>query len=446
VIHISAVSLLSGDAYALQLSESVTLEHLARYLAQYYTQGDEHLTLELAQPVLPRHRVDEIDIQAGDRLLILDQPLRQSELPDALGPNKRTLTFSAGDYRIQSRGKRHLLLGKPDATRGLAPDVDARFFIQPQWIDYISRSCLRFDFDPVTQRWYVLKVGVNRVLMDDYELGGEPVPLDSAYWLNFYRATDEPRASGVRPLGELQLSVEETTNQGRSQFIGLETGGYEIVAVVGAEKENQHLSINASVTAETIAQRLAQHENTSLALDYRMYVLRLVAPRTALQALRLQEDQFFYFGTQTNYAQNALILREARHPESIYVLNAGEDKLIGYRARMESFDPTLNVDLYDFMTQLHLTPAAPEGTSRVLAWVSCRASDNTWWLVTSAVPVVAIHLNNRKLSAGEVMRVFTGDVLTFSAGAGSAFENYFARFEIEISTRAYNAVQHTIIG
>ena len=446
MIHISAVTLLAGDAYTLQLSESVSVELLARYLAQVFTQGDEHLTLELAQPVLPRHRVDEIDLQAGDRLLILDQPPHQRELPDVLGPNAKTLRFSAGDYRIQSRGKRHLLLGKPDATRGLAPDVDARFFISPQSIDYISRSCLRFDYDPVTQRWYALKVGVNRVLMDDYELGSEPVPVDGDCWLNFYRATDEPRSVAARPLGELRLSVEETSNQSRREFVDLESGGYGVVAVVGAEKENHHLSINSSITAQLIAERLAQHDNAPLAANYRLYILRLVAPRTPLQALRLTVGQFFYFGTQTNYAQNALILREARHPESIYVLNAGEDKVIGYRGRMEAFEPTLNVDLYDFMTQQRLEPTAPQDAAQYVAWVSCRASDNTWWIVTAALPIVAIHLNNHKLSAGEAAQVFTGDVLTFSAGNGSTFENYFARFEVEISARAYNAVQHTIVG
>ena len=94
--------------------------------------------------------------------------------------------------------------------------------------------------------------------------------------------------------------------------------------------------------------------------------------------------------------------------------------------------------------------AGAQDAAQVLSWLSCRASDNTWWIVMAALPVLPIYLNNRKLGAGEAAQVFTGDVLTFSAADGSgmraAFENYFARFEIDISIRAYNAVQHTIIG
>ncbi|HVU14444.1 MAG TPA: hypothetical protein VHD90_24370 [Phototrophicaceae bacterium] len=445
MIHISAVTLLSGDAYALQLGESVTVERLARYLAQYYAQDGEHLSLELAQPVLPRHRVDEIDLQSGDRLLILDRALRQSDLPDALGPTKKALSFVGGDYHVESRGKRRLLLGKPDIAHGIVPDIDARFFISPQFIDYISRSCLRFDFDAAAQRWYVVKTGATRVLMDDYELGSEPVPVDSNTWLNFYRATDEPRSPVARSLGEVRLLVEDVPSPGR-EIVGLERGGYGLVAVVGAEKENRHLSVNATITAETIAERLAEREHTPLTEGYRLYILRLISPRTPLGTLRLADDQFLYFGTPTNYAQNALILREARHPESVYVLNAGEDKVIGYRGRMETFEPSLHVDLYDFMLQQQLDPPAPNGAPQYLAWVSCRASDNTWWIVTAVSSSMAIYLNNRKLSAGEAAQVLTGDVITFSVGSGAGFENYFARFEIEIATRAYNAVQHTVIS
>src|SRR5690606_13420595 len=114
--------------------------------------------------------------------------------------------FRLGDFEINSRGKKALLVGKADESQGNIPDVDLRYFFPARTLEFISRNCLTLTFDEARRAWSALKTGQTRVTLDELELGGTPVTLNDEQWLRFYRANDDP-ASG-KPIGEIRLMVE----------------------------------------------------------------------------------------------------------------------------------------------------------------------------------------------------------------------------------------------
>src|SRR3712207_3066876 len=89
-IKLSTVVVNASRRYDVTLSEQVTVGGIARYLSQHEAYVDA-TTLEIARPVLPAQRLQDLDIQVGDRLLIFTQPPSLADLPAALTPGDKTL-------------------------------------------------------------------------------------------------------------------------------------------------------------------------------------------------------------------------------------------------------------------------------------------------------------------------------------------------------------------
>lgn len=455
-LQLAAVTLYSADSYALQLDAWVSVGHLARYLAAYRGIGEEMTTptLEWARPALSRHRLQEIDLQDGDRLLILTRAPRQGDIPAGLGVHDKRLTFTAGAYKITSQGKRHFLLGKTDLTRGITPDVEARSFIPPHNLDYFSRECVRFDYDPVTRAWYALKVGVTRLMLDDYELGGDPVPIPFNSLLTFYRGGDDPRRTGSQPLGSIHLHVDDPAPSSLNIAEMPQTGDFPLRVVLGAEKADQRIGAGLPLTFEMIAEYLAEYNREPLPTDFQVYTLRLLSPKTALNSIKPREDEFFYLGTRAALARNLIALRDAQQRDRVYVLQAGaggagdDDKLIGRRATPESYDAAVNLDLLDYVRAVSMAASANpdtlDGGSRYYAWLHCSAADNTWWIRLAAVGV-SVYVNNRRLMGNDSVPLSAGDVITFVSGTQGNADSYFARFEVEMAAHHFDPLQHTMV-
>src|SRR5690554_4304632 len=172
-LKLPAVMAQASQHYRAQLNGQTRVGEVARYLAQYESRI-ESSTLEIARPVEVSQRLSEVDMRPGDRLVVFSGTPRPAELPAPLRPGDKLVKFRLGDFEINSRGKKALLVGKADESQGNIPDVDLRYFFPARTLEFISRNCLTLTFDEARRAWSALKTGQTRVTLDELELGGTP--------------------------------------------------------------------------------------------------------------------------------------------------------------------------------------------------------------------------------------------------------------------------------
>ena len=416
--------------YSVTLNEQVTAGRLARYLSQQEAYVDAS-TLEHARPAQPTQRIQDIDVQPGDRLVIFTSEAGSAELAAPLRQGDKLVKFAIGDTVVASRGKKSLLIGKPDGPRETTVDIDLRNFIPPKFLNYVSRESVRLDYDDRSKNWYATKVGRSRVLMDEYEITADRVPLGDHVLLRFYRAADDPRTT--RALGEVRVMVE--TVQSRDDILYLETGNRLVHVQVGVPRESVALNVSENVTLGQIVTSLAAYHRMGIPEKATLYLLRLLAPETHIGDLKLGTDEFLYTSRSQSYAHNLLILRDTLDRERKFELAAGledDEKLIGRRSDSTSEDPELDVDLYDVLIHRSNNPDAFKSISRRQLRVIYKAAENTWWVRPEERSSVPVFLNNVRTSSSSPTQLTSGDVLSI----GQTVDDYFARLEVEITSKA----------
>ncbi|MFN8527487.1 MAG: hypothetical protein U0670_02615 [Anaerolineae bacterium] len=294
-LRIAAALIPSVEVHTLYLARTATLGEIARHLSmQVKTGSDPAHTLEWAHPVMPAHRLDEIDIQGGDRLLIIMRPPMLS--PAALIPGAAALTITAGKASFQSGGKARLLIGKADPLRSLYPEIDVTALVDPKQIDYVSRTCALLEFAPGNNgsvgAWKISKAGVTRVLLDDFEVGAEPVPLHAAHQIRLYRAGDDPRRANSAPILTLHAQVEETTIEPGAAAL---TGDHPVLVGVGYERLEGRVNADVTVSTADLTARVAEFHHVSLPHETEVYRLRLLSPSQPISAIRLGSEDFLYY-------------------------------------------------------------------------------------------------------------------------------------------------------
>lgn len=429
-IRLPAQMVHSRQQYDVTLKETVTVGRLARYLSQQEAYV-EASTLELARPVQPQQRIQDVDVQPGDRLVIFTSDAERAELAAPLRQGDKLVKFAVGDTIVASRGKKSLLIGKPDGPRETAVDIDLRNFISPKSLNFISRECLRLDYDERNKTWYATKIGRTRVMVEEYELGNEKVPLGDYTMLRFYRANDDPRTT--RPLGEIRAMVE--TVQSRDDIIYLESGNRLLPVQVGVARESVALNVSENVTLGQIITSLSAYQRSGIPQNPSLYMLRLLAPETAVGELKLGQDEFLYTTRSQSFAQNLLILRDIHDRERKYELPAGledDEKMIGRRSDSHTEDPELDVDLYEVLVRRNNNPDAFKSISRRQLRIFYKAAENTWWVRPEERSSVPVFLNNVRTTSSSPTQLTSGDVISI----GQTVDNYYARLEVEITSKA----------
>lgn len=415
--------------YVLTLNEHVTVGRLARYLSQQEAYVDAS-TLEIARPVLPTQRIQDVDVQPGDRLMIFTGDAENAELAAPLRQGDKLVKFAVGDVLVASRGKKSLLIGKPDGPRETAVDIDLRNFISPRSLNFISRECLRLDYDERNKTWFATKIGRTRVLMDEYEIGADRVPLGDHATLRFYRANDDPRTT--RPLGEIRAMVEMV--QSRDDIIYVEQGSKFVNVQVGVPRESVALNVSENVSLAQIVTGIAAYRRTGIPQNVVLYMLRLLAPETRVGSITLGQDEFLYTSRSQSYAHNLLILRDIHDRERKFELAAGledDEKLVGRRSDSNAEDPELDVDLYEVLVRRSNNPDAFKSISRRQLRVYYRAAENTWWLRPEERSPVPVFINNARVTSSTPAQLTSGDVISI----GQTVDNYYARLEVEITSK-----------
>jgi hypothetical protein len=417
ILRVPVAIVPSSQHYQARVAGLVTVGEVARYLSQHEAQIEVN-TLEIARPALPDQRVETMDIQGGDRLVIFTHAARPVELPAPARPGDKAVRFSLGDTTLRSGGKKSLMVGKPEA--GFIPDLDLRHFITPRALEFVSADCMRLYFDEGAQVWYATRSGDTRILLDELELERQPVALNDAQWVRFYRAGD------ARPLGEMRMTLE-TVQVGDD--VPLLPPGQEIVHMqIGLERENQALRVSGNIRAGQIASSLAQHHGLPVTNDLRLYVARLAPPQTSLDALELGEGALLYAALKLRYAEHVLLLRDIQQRDHTYTLVAGQgEQLIGCRSEAALPQPDLDIDLYESIMEQGYDPRPFQGMSPYFARITYRTDEQSWWVWSDERSQVPLFVNNARASRNTALPLAAGDVVSIGPSLNSAY----ARLEVE---------------
>jgi hypothetical protein len=421
-IRLSAALVRAGQSYTLYAAESTTVGETARALAAHEPRLESR-TLELLRRFAPEDLLRDADYRPGDRLLIFPNPPRQADSYAAPLPGDRLLKFRSGDLELDSRGRKSLLVGKSDENS--APDIDLRYFIAPGGLEYISRQTMRLNYDELGKVWYAARAGNTRIFLDDLELGGDPIPLNPAQRLRFFRATDDPARS--RPISELRLTVEAA--QETAGGAGMFAGSLPVAACAGIEREEQTLLASDNLRLGQIMTQLALYNRVLLTPDARLYIARLVPPGQPVSTLNLRGGEFLYGALNLRYAQDALLLHDTHDRSRVYALSAdgAEDGLrIGCRAQADQANLWLDVDLYDSLVAEGSDPRPTTTLSPYYARAIYRPAEGTWWISAEPGAHVPVFVNTTRVTSPAPLA--TGDVLSF----GPSLSHYYARLEVEI--------------
>lgn len=416
IFRVPAALVPSSQHYQARVSGQVTVAEIARYLSQYEAQI-EVSTLEIARPARSDQQFEDLDIQGGDRLIVFTHAARPVELPTPTRPGDKMVQFSLGDTVISSRGKKSLMVGKPEA--GFIPDVDLRHFIAPKLLEFVSADCLRLYFDPTAQVWYAARSGQTPIMLDELELESQPVALNDAQWMRFYRLGDS------RPMGEIRVTLE--TVQSGDDISLLPPGNETAHMRIGLEMESQTLKISGNIRTQQIMTSLTHYNQLTVSEDACLYIVRLVSPQTTLDALRLGQGGIFYAALKLRHAQNVLMLRDVHHPEQTFNLLVGqEERLIGCRSQAETPQPDLDIDLYDSIMGQGYDPRPFQGMSPYYARIVYRIDDQSWWIQLDERSQVPLFVNNTRATRGAALPLIGGDVVS----VGPNLSRCYARLEI----------------
>ncbi len=411
----------------LSVSGRLTVNALNAYV-QHIEPNTAGPTLEVARPVAVSRRVDALNWQDGDRLAVFMRPPRTIDPPTPLRSGDVQLTLSSGGVRVTSGRKRQLLAGVPDERGGRLPDVDLRYVVPPEDMDALSHTVLRLTYQPRQRTWHAQATGRNPVLLDEYRLKNDPVPVNHGQRLRIYPANATPATS--TPLATLTVTLERV--QTDVNPVTLEAGNHTARLTIGTELPPYTLRASGNLTLTDVLDTLLRHQqDTPLPDAAGVYRLRLAAPSVRLAALDLQPDEFLYAPLQTRPAQSALTLRDVGHGRYTYRLLAGQqtaEKTVGMRLQPGERVPALDVDLYDVFTANGYPPHQVGGRSPRLLTVIYRPEAGVWWAALNERAQLPVFVNMQRLTAAPVA-LSEGDVITI----GPSTADYYARFVVNIT-------------
>ncbi|MEM6281903.1 MAG: hypothetical protein AAF787_06900 [Chloroflexota bacterium] len=407
------------------LSRRLTVGDVAAYLSQVEDRVSAS-TLEVAHPVQPDQTLDALNLHGGDRVVVFMQPPRPATLPATARPGDHTLTLRSGTTEFHSRGKRKLLVGRPDDVQGVIPDVDLREVVPPEHIDYVSRSALWLIYEGET--WYVARTGQNQVMVNEYSVGEQRFPVSHGQRISIYRGSDNIAQS--RPLVEFAVTVR-TVAKDNSPQPTIEYGQERVSLRMGSEHTELNLRASGNITVEQLLAGIVEHSgHPQLLQQAQAYHMRLVAPAQRLPALDLQTDDFLYAPLHTQLTRSTLKLRDV-HGHHIFDISAAgqdEEKRIGTRLQPNEFLNTIDIDLYDAFAATGNAPYVHRIRSPFLLRVNYHADEGIWWGRIAERSQIPVYLNTERLTS-RAMPLTPGDVLTL----GSNTSDYFARLEADVT-------------
>ncbi|MBN8634085.1 MAG: hypothetical protein J0M07_02090 [Anaerolineae bacterium] len=284
VLKFTAAVVSTSSSYTVTTASAAGVEHIAAALAQREPRLVTGM-LELARPVVAQQCLQDVDFKAGDRLVVLTQTTRAATFTPLRPGDKRVRVLLAGT-EWHTHGQQPMLIGKSDNQRQNLPDIDLRAVVSERTLDYISRRCVQIQFDERAQVWTAAKIGQTRVLLDDLEVGMQPVALSARHRLRLYRTQDNPALS--LPLIELQLIAETVEAAGRV----LPDGTFPVRVLLGTEQEQRTLRASSTLPLGQIGLSLIQYFQPTPITDMQLYIAHIIPPQTAVASMKPNETLY----------------------------------------------------------------------------------------------------------------------------------------------------------
>ena len=406
-------------AYTARLHRSVTVGALAQYVSQLEANVNAG-TLEIARALPLDMRVQAINMQAGDRLLIANDPIKTSNLALPPRAGEQFVRIEAGAMDVRLRGKRNITVGWSDKNHLAVPDVDLRGLVTPETLPYLAQDCLRIKLEKDT--WYAQRMGDTRIMIDELDLMTLPVPLNPNQRVRLY--SSEHSRGRAYPLVEFNLSLE--TIDAQEAVAPLPSGDMLVSVQPGIEGQTRFLNASERLTLRQIIAALAQYDSLALS-NASVYIAHVLPLDTALHQI-VNEDAFLHVPLETRYARRVLQLQDIYHSGQVYNIRSGRSDTrmnLGWRTVAEANTSQLDLDLYP---SLNMPPSYYPNASEVKAYLNYSAFAETWSINAEDTGQVGVFINNMQVGHLPI-RVATGDVISF----GSNVANPFVRLKADIN-------------
>lgn len=283
LIKFSAVLIPGARVAQASVSTSLTVATVADVLR---TGG-----LEIATPLAMADRLGACGIAPGDRLAIYAAAPRPGDFPSPVRTGGREITVRAGDIDVSSSGRTTLTIGVTDPSDPPAPDVDLRHSAHSSRVNLLPSRCATLLFDGQIGQWFAALTGGARVLIDDYELTQQPIPISGTHTLRFYTPLDDPATHP--PLADVRLTV--TTTRAEPDVPRLPVGPLPLSVCFGMALGPYTLRASDNVRVGQVASGLARQSDVELAETAYVTRLRLAPP--GIQVSDLLPGEMLYAGS-----------------------------------------------------------------------------------------------------------------------------------------------------
>lgn len=388
--------------YVARLHRDTTVGMLASYLSQLENAVSAS-SMELAQTIPLDMRVQEINLQAGNRLLIANDPIKVSELPVSLASETAGFRIIGNEIALSVPRKTPITFGWTDKPGVQSPDIDLRRFVSPDVLAYISQSCMTLSYQ--NQQWFIQRTGETGIVVDELELTLAPLPLNQTQVIQLFLPGNPYPVSSFR--------IEQESLSANKGEVHLQTGATAVMIQPGVEEPTQFLRASGRLTLRQIVAGLAQHHALSLA-GASVYVARPLPIQMPLHELDTS-NSFLHVTLDMKHARRVLMIKDAYHTNLSYPLRGGRsDKRIslGWRQvglQNSSLDIDLTASLLDTVNGLY-------STSAVKAQVSYMAFSGMW-TIRKIDNQIDIYLEDKQV--GDLpIRISIGDRLTFTKKSG----------------------------
>lgn len=243
--------------------------------------------LELATPLAMADRIGACGLMPGDRVGILVKEPRPGPFPTAVMTGGREVHITIGSTAIHSQGKPSLIAGVPDPASQVTPDIDLRLGALGSRVALLPDQCAAFIFDHRSGQWYLAPTGGARVLLDDYSIGHEPLPLSGQHSVRFFTPLDDVATQPA--VAQLRVAVERPADGETLRFA---SGPVEIHVRFGVEIGPYTLRASDNVRVGQLADGLARQ--AEIALEESAQVIRLRLAKPELTAGELLPGEALY--------------------------------------------------------------------------------------------------------------------------------------------------------
>ena len=236
--------------------------------------------LEVATPLAMGDRLGGCGIIPGDRLAVFPDAPQAGEFPQPVRTGGREVTAQLNDRSVSTGGRLALSMGVPDPSESPPPDIDLREIARSSRINLLPARCAVLLFDSQIGQWFAALNGGARVLIDDYELTQQPIPISAVHTLRFYTPLDDPATQP--PLAELKVTVSAPSAADAPR---LPAGPFMLSARFGTEIGPFMLRASDNVRVGQIAAGIAKQSDIELSDTAQVVRLRLASPHHRISEL-----------------------------------------------------------------------------------------------------------------------------------------------------------------